>query len=197
MGTKQVIIRFCDACGKELTGRLTYRTCPICGKDVCLSCIEKENAKHKPRERKQKVEQTLGETFASPVSVIYDIKRIHRPAEVSPELREMEDGLNAEGLTLVQETEPKKRGKPPKNKPTEVIEITKPDLSTFTIKTPESGSKEPYTLSLGEASISSMTLKEGITELLAVLGITREDIEFTPESDGKKLLLGVLNGIDN
>ena len=56
MSIKTIKVTVCDCCFKELTGRLTFRTCPICDKDVCLSCIDKENAKHKPRERKPKFE---------------------------------------------------------------------------------------------------------------------------------------------
>lgn len=58
MSKRTVILTICDKCEKELTGRLTYRTCPCCGKDVCLACIDKEGAKHKPRERKEKAEST-------------------------------------------------------------------------------------------------------------------------------------------
>ena len=45
MSKKTITITTCDKCKRELTGRLTYRTCPICHKDICLACIDKENAK--------------------------------------------------------------------------------------------------------------------------------------------------------
>ncbi len=59
MGKITKIIQICDCCKKELVGRLTYRTCPCCGKDVCLACISKEDARHKPKEKKVKAEQVL------------------------------------------------------------------------------------------------------------------------------------------
>lgn len=59
MGTKQVTVRFCDCCDKEIVGRLTLHTCPVCGKDICVECQEKEDARHKPRERKPKTEQPM------------------------------------------------------------------------------------------------------------------------------------------
>ena len=54
MGKRTVEIRFCDSCNKEIVGRLTVYTCPVCHADICVECQEKEDAKHKPRERKTK-----------------------------------------------------------------------------------------------------------------------------------------------
>ena len=54
MGTRQIIVRFCDKCNKEILGRLTIHTCPVCNADICVSCQEKENARHQPREKKPK-----------------------------------------------------------------------------------------------------------------------------------------------
>lgn len=62
MGERTITLRFCDSCQKELVGRLTFRTCPCCGKDICLACLEKENTKHKPRERKPKTETLMPQT---------------------------------------------------------------------------------------------------------------------------------------
>jgi len=63
VGSKTIEIRYCDKCEKEIVGRLTLHTCPVCGKDICVECQEKEDAKHKPRERKAKAEPepTLGD----------------------------------------------------------------------------------------------------------------------------------------
>ena len=79
MGKRTVEIRFCDCCSKELVGRLTFRTCPLCHKDVCLACIEKENTKHKPRERKPKAEPlsafSITQTTGDKEPVIENIKK--------------------------------------------------------------------------------------------------------------------------
>ena len=60
MGSRKVVETFCDKCGKEIIGRLTLHTCPCCSKDICVSCQLKEDNKHKPRERKPKVEPIVG-----------------------------------------------------------------------------------------------------------------------------------------
>ena len=54
MGERQVLVRFCDSCGKVIEGRLTLKTCPCCRKDCCIECWEKKNTPRKPRATKEK-----------------------------------------------------------------------------------------------------------------------------------------------
>ncbi len=98
MSKRTVILTICDKCEKEITGRLTYKTCPCCGKDVCLACINKEDAKHKPREKKQKKERPLLEGTA-------DLTIIEEPSdsvgkEVTPEVADEKGSPDISTFTI-------------------------------------------------------------------------------------------------
>ncbi len=117
--------------------------------------------KGKPRERKPKTEQI--ELFDSEIVI-------------TPELEEMEEGLNSEGLTLLKPTRKKAKGKP--------------DISTFSCVV--GLDDQPNILRLGEVVINSATLIEGVKELLSACGIDQKYIEDAPESEGKRNLLDIL-----
>ena len=163
MGIKKIELHVCDSCGKEIKGRLIVHTCPCCAMEICNVCQAKEDSKHKPRERKPKTE-------AEPITVI------------TPELQELEEGLNSEGLTLLKPA--KKRGK--RTIP------GKPDISTFSVSVGQGD--QPHTLRLGEVAVSSTTLREGVADLLGLCGIDQKYVEETPESEGKRNLLDILKG---
>ncbi len=168
MGIRKVEIRFCDSCNKELLGRLTYRTCPVCHKDICLACLEKENAKHKPRERKSKAEQ---------------------PIIITLDLKEMEEGLNSEGLTLVKEPPPQPTKRTRKAGKSTGSRL--PDISTFSVSVGQGD--EPHILRLGEIAVGYKTLREGALDLLRTFGIDQKYVEDAPDSEGKRNLLNILN----
>ncbi len=118
---------------------------------------------------------------------------------ITPELREMEEGLNSEGLTLVRKLEPEieqvltKRIRKAK---VELPEVTdkkgSPDISTFSIKTPEPGTDDPYTLSLGGHTVVSRMVKDSVTELMGIWNIDQAFVENAPDSEGKRNLLDIL-----
>ena len=173
---------FCDVHKGEITGTNVGKedwivevgdfsarvTVDKCGADndgdLCLDCLLKMlNQKPKRKyERKPKAEE---------IKVI------------TPELQEMEEGLNSEGLTLL---------KPAKKRSKKTIP-GKPDISTFTIKTPAPSSSNPhYTLSLEGVGVACLTLKEGVKEMLTLSGIDQAYVEDAPESEGKRNLLDII-----
>ena len=193
-----MIKTFCDRCHNELTrnvvqDRLVFRRDGttfgfsaevIVSKndvandgDLCLDCLLKmlTTVPKKPRKPRSDKGSHKGQTAEQVASSIID--------KITPELQELEEGLNSEGLTLIKPA--KKRGK--RTIP------GKPDISTFTIKTPApSSSNLHYTLSLEGVGVACLTLKEGVKEMLALSGIDQQYIEDAPESEGKKLLLEIL-----
>ncbi len=74
MGTRQ--IRYCDKCEKVIEGRLTLKTCPCCGREVCIVCFEKANPVEKPR----RTENALTIPVDNP-SLMSDGLKIHTPQE--------------------------------------------------------------------------------------------------------------------
>ena len=67
------------------------------------------------------------------------------------------------------------------------------DISTFEVKTPEPGTNDPYILSIEEVSVATMSLTEGLIELLDKVGISVGHIEVAPDSQGKRLIQGILS----
>ena len=67
-----------------------------------------------------------------------------------------------------------------------------PDISTFSYKVPERDTK-PYTLSLGGHSVIAMILRDGVAELMEHYGIDQKYIESASQSEGKRLMLNILN----
>ncbi len=158
-------IHVCDRCHKELMGRLTFRVCPCCKKEICLACIAKEDARHKPRDRKPKPEQ---------VSI--------PPGETIPEPKKR--GHHAIGALAVHT---------PPARESQGVKVDQPDVSSFRITVPASND-EPYTLRIGELTVKSMDINEGLEELMRLAGITEGDINKAPDSQGKTELLAILEG---
>ena len=68
-----------------------------------------------------------------------------------------------------------------------------PDLiSTFKIKTPALETDDDFILSIGEVHMTYATLRQGTIELLAMAGISQQDIESAPDTQGKRDLLDIL-----
>ena len=178
MSVRKVEIRFCDKCSKELVGRLTYRICPCCGKEICLSCIDKANSKHKPRKKVEQVSPPVEEGTEPPPTI---------PETATGASDAIERALPPTGEPLGFGTSKKKRGRPKK-------ESKKPDISTFSIKTPEPGSDEPYIFSCEGFVTHAQSLIEGVTHLLRDMGIDQKYIDDSPESQGKRELLAILKG---
>ena len=83
-------------------------------------------------------------------------------------------------------------------KPVEIstFEVKTPpsvDISTFEVKTPPS-SEEPFILSLDEVSVTEMSINKGVKELMGLAGIDQQYIENAPQSEGKRMLLAILEG---
>lgn len=176
MSKRTVILTICDCCSKELTGRLTFHTCPCCGFDICVACQEKENARHKPRERKPKVVPTENEVETSEVPT---------PPATGTE-------------TAV--PKPKKRGKrvePEKTEEEPEIADKKGEnptdlISTFSVSVGQGD--EPHIATLGTRTERAKTLKECALKLLAYCGIDEKFVEDSPDSEGKRNLLKILKG---
>ncbi len=140
MAVKTIEIRVCDKCNKNLVGRLTYRKCPCCGGEVCLACIDKANAKEKPKEKKLK----------------------EKPTTAPPEETDSITPEEAKGV----------------------------DISTFKTKVGQDG--KDHEVSMGGVGIVCGNLKKGCQDLLLALNIDQAYVENAPDSDGKKLLLSIL-----
>lgn len=68
-----------------------------------------------------------------------------------------------------------------------------PDISTFSIKSPEPGTPNISILTIGEVAVACKTLTMGVKELLGACGIDQKYIEDAPDSEGKRNLLDILN----
>ena len=192
-----MIKTFCDRCHNELTrnvvqDRLVFRRdgttfgfsaeVIVSKNDVandgalCLDCLLKmlTTVPKKPRKPRSDKGSHKGQTAEQVASSIID--------KITPELQELEEGLNSEGLTLIKPA--KKRGK--RTIP------GKPDISTFSVSVGQGD--QPHTLRLGEVAVSSTTLREGVADLLGLCGIDQKYVEETPESEGKRNLLDILKG---
>ncbi len=117
-----------------------------------------------------------------------------------PKRKYVKKGKKREELTLSATTSDtptnsiplKKKGGRSKREP------SKPDISTFSIKTPEPGSNELYILGIGEGIgegfVEAKVLKEGALRLLKMWEIDQQYVEDAPDSEEKTLLLSILKG---
>ncbi len=195
-----MIIYKCDLCGKELTRNVVsdrlmvdqgdfHAEVMISKKDVtnqgdlCLSCLilMLTTTPKKPRKpRSDKGSHKLKPIAEQVASTIID--------KITPE-KQKEVFESEKPLKLYEGK--RKAGK--REAAINADKITKPDISTFSIKTPEPNSSNPhYTLSLEGVGFACLTLREGVTEMLVMSGIDQKYVEAQPDSEGKRNLLDIL-----
>jgi len=217
-----MIIYKCDQCHQELTRNMVSERLVVeqghfiaevvvskdnvsNDGDLCYDCLIKMLTTTPKKPRKPRSDKgSHKEKKPSPEPITGTIsERKKRPDLIMEDTSEIGDKIQPEPVLLPVETKTIERVFEPivevkaKRKTKEGIlerggASLLPDISTFTIKSPEPGMPQLSTLSIGEVAVLSKTLREGVTELLGTLGIDREYVEAQAESEGKRNLLDIL-----
>ena len=127
------------------------------------------------------------------ISVLKRIEALHLPPDMNADISEDENNVI---LTLrfskTDNTVLEAPAKQPRQHRSRVSHNgnDKDILATFAIKTPmDSG---PQVLTMGKEEVRTTNLKDGVLKLLEICGIKPELVAAYPESDGKRLIEGIL-----
>ena len=171
MGIQTIEQRICDKCGRVIKGRLIVHTCPCCKLEICNRCQTSEDARHKPK-----------------------VKKESRPSG-TPEPPPVTPGLATESIIPIPGSIPSKtEGRRKKDKKIDISQGV-PDISTFELRVASDtieGGYTPNQMSMAGISIPCVNLKLGALKLLGRLGIDQKYVEDAPDSQGKRELLAIL-----